>query len=116
MSRIRLYIDEDAAEHAVVTGLRNRGIDVLTVIDTGMMSASDEEQLAYAVSQDRTLYTLNVGDFCRLHADNLAAGKNHSGIIVISRQRYSIGEKIRRLNAHIDGVAAEEMRNRLDFL
>src|SRR2546425_1015836 len=116
MSQIRLYIDEDAAEHAVVTGLRARGIDVLTVLDAGMTSATDEEQLAYAASQDRTIYTLNVGDFCRLHAEHFAAGTNHHGILVIPRQRYSIGEKIRRLIDHIDSVSAEEMHNRLDFL
>ena len=116
MSQIRLYIDVDAADHAVVTGLRNRGIDVLTVLEAVMASASDEEQLAYAIAQDRTIYTLNVGDYCRLHAESLVAGKDHSGILVIPRQRYSIGEKIRRLIGHIDSVSAEEMRNRLDFL
>jgi len=40
----------------------------------------------------------------------------HGGIIVIPRQRYSVGEKIRRLCALIDSVSAEEMRNRLEFL
>jgi len=53
MSQIRLYIDEDAAEHAVVVGLRTRGIDVVTVLDAGMAHASDEEQLAYAIAQDQ---------------------------------------------------------------
>jgi hypothetical protein len=33
MSLIRLYVDEDAAEHAVVMALRSRGIDVLTVFE-----------------------------------------------------------------------------------
>jgi hypothetical protein len=116
MSQIRLYIDEDAAEHAVITGLRDRGIDVLTVLEAGMTSATDEEQLAHATSQDRTIYSLNVGDFCRLHGEYLAAGKDHSGILVIPRQRYTIGEKIRQLISHIESVSAEEMKNRLDFL
>ena len=30
MSEVRLYVDEDAGETAVVQGLRARGIDVLT--------------------------------------------------------------------------------------
>jgi len=63
MSQIRLYMDEDAAEHAVVAGLRTRGVDVLTVLEAGMAGASDAEQLAYAIAQDRTIYSLNVGDF-----------------------------------------------------
>ncbi len=58
----------------------------------------------------------NVDDFCRLHGEFLSEGKAHAGIIVIPRQRYSIGEKIRRLMELIDSVTAEEMRNRLEFL
>ncbi len=30
MSQVRLYVDEDAEEHAVVQGLRARGVDLLT--------------------------------------------------------------------------------------
>ena len=116
MSRIQLYVDEDAAEHAVVEGLRKRGVDVLTVVEAGMTSATDLEQFAFATAHERTIYTLNVSDFCQIHADSLAAGNDHGGIIVIPRQRYSIGEKIRRLVALIDSVSAEEMRNRLEFL
>lgn len=116
MSRIRLYVDEDAAQLAVVEGLRNRGVDVLTVLETAMLSATDVEQLEFATSQGRSIYTLNVDDFCRLHSELLSQGKEHSGIIVIPRQRYSIGEKIRRISQLIDSTTAEEMRNRLEFL
>jgi hypothetical protein len=116
MSLIRLYVDEDAAQLAVVEGLRRRGIDVLTILETGMVGATDEEQLEFAGSQARTIYTLNVDDFCRLHSELLSQGKEHSGIIVIPRQRYSIGEKIRRISELIDSCTAEEMRNHLEFL
>lgn len=59
MSLLRLYVDEDAAEHAVVEALRDRGIDVLTVSEAAMGSESDESQLLLAASQSRSLYTLN---------------------------------------------------------
>jgi len=116
MSQIRLYVDEDAAEGAVVDRLRDRDVDVLTILDAEMTGATDEEQLEFAVSDDRTIYTLNVADFCRLHGEFLSVGRKHAGIIVIPRQRYSVGEKIRRLTELIDTVTAEEMRNRLEFL
>lgn len=58
MSQIRLYVDEDAAQHAVVDGLRDRGVDVVTILEVGMASASDKEQLAFATSQGRSIYTL----------------------------------------------------------
>jgi hypothetical protein len=115
MSRIRLYVDEDAAQHAVVEGLRSHGIDVLTVLEAGSSGESDEEQLTFAAAQGRVIYTLNVADFCRLHTDFLAAGRHHSGIIVIPRQRYSVGEKIRRLLQLIDSLTAEEMSGRLEY-
>ncbi len=116
MSQIRLYVDEDAAQHAVVEGLRNRGVDVLTILEAGMTRTTDDEQLEFATSQGRSIYTLNVDDFCRLHVEFLSEGNDHAGIIVIPRQRYSIGEKIRRLMELIQSVTAEEMRNRLEFL
>ena len=60
--------------------------------------------------------TRDVGDFCQLHAEFLAHRRDHSGILIIPRQRYSVGEKIRRLMQLIDATSAEEMRNRLEFL
>lgn len=116
MSQIRLYVDEDASEHAVVQSLRGNGVDVITVFEAQMESATDERQLEYATAQGRCIYSLNVQDFCRLHSEFLAAGKEHAGIIVIPRQRHSIGEKIRRLANVMTSVTAEQMRNRLEFL
>jgi hypothetical protein len=116
MSQIRLYVDEDASEHSVVRALRNHGINVITALDAGMSGATDEAHLAFAISQARTIYSLNVGHFCRLHGELLALNQNHCGIALIPKQRYSIGEKVRRLMGLIDAISAEEMRNRLKFL
>jgi hypothetical protein len=116
MSQARLYIDEDAEERAVVDGLRTHGIDVLTVVEACMEGEPDDTQLVFAASQGRVLYTLNVEDFCRLHSEFLSAGQAHAGIAVTPRQRYSIGEKIRRLTELVASITAEDMRNRLEFL
>ncbi|MEW6127399.1 MAG: DUF5615 family PIN-like protein [Acidobacteriota bacterium] len=114
--RIKLYIDEDAMSHALVQGLRARGLDVITVFDAGMVGESDESQLEYATAQGRTLYTFNVGDFCRLHESYLSQGREHGGIIVVYRQRYSVGEQLKRLLSLVDRKTADEMRNHLEFL
>ena len=116
MSQIQLYVDEDAAEQAVVDGLRQRGVDVRTVFEVGLNELPDEEQLEFAVANGFALYSLNVGDFARLHQEYLRSGMTHSGILVIPRQRYSIGEKIRRLVAFVTSTTAEEMRDRFEFL
>ncbi|GIX00556.1 MAG: hypothetical protein KatS3mg111_3888 [Pirellulaceae bacterium] len=41
MSAVRLYVDEDACEHAVIKRLRARGIDLLTTLDSGRTATSD---------------------------------------------------------------------------
>ncbi len=81
-----------------------------------MCGATDQDQLAFAVQQGRTIYTFNVGDFARLHREYLLQGIDHTGIIVLPDQRCSIGEKIRRLARFISSVTAEEMVNRMEYL
>ncbi len=56
MSEIRYYTDEHIAR-AVIRGLRQRGVDVLTVPEAEMMGASDEAHLALASSQGRVVFT-----------------------------------------------------------
>jgi len=114
--QICLYVDEDAMARAVVQGLRARGVDVITALDAGMSEQGDRAQLEYAAEQGRVLYTFNVGHFCQLHSEYLDQGKSHAGIIVVYRQRYSIGEQIRRLLKAINMKSAKEMRNDLYFL
>lgn len=116
MSDIRLYVDEDASEHAVVDGLRARGLDIVTTADAGQLGATDVEQLWYGISQARTLYSFNVGDFARLHAEFLATGTDHAGIVVIPDQRYSIGEKMRALAGLMTAVSAKQVLNRMVYL
>lgn len=116
MSEVRLYVDEDAGENAVVNGLRARGIDVLTTVEADQGGATDRDQLVFAAQQERTIYTFNVSDFARLHREYLLQGIDHPGIIVVPEQRYSIGEKIRRITAFLSSVTAEEMINRMEYL
>jgi hypothetical protein len=113
---IRLYVDEDASETAVIAGLRARGVDLLTTIEAGKSGASDAEQLGFATEQGRVIYTFNVDDFARLHRDILQHGRSHAGIVVIPEQRYSIGDKIRSLAAFAHSFTAESMVDRMEFL
>ncbi|MCA1687041.1 MAG: DUF5615 family PIN-like protein [Actinobacteria bacterium] len=87
--RIRLYTDEHVPK-AVVRGLRERGVDVLTVSEAGVLGASDQEHLAFARREGRVLFTQDA-DFLRLHA----WGTEHSGI-VYTRQQAAISEMIHK--------------------
>jgi predicted nuclease of predicted toxin-antitoxin system len=55
---IKFYVDEHVAT-AVVKGLRQRGADVLTVLEAGLRGASDAEHLTLAQTDGRVLFTQN---------------------------------------------------------
>ena len=116
MSQVRLYFDADSMQRAVLAGLRARGVDATTALEAGMTDRSDEEQLELARSQGRVLFSFNASDFCRIHAELLAQGKSHAGIILGPQQRYSIGERVRRLLKLIAAKTAEQMHGQLEFL
>ncbi len=103
-------------DRALVAGLRQRGIDVVTVQDQGMRHRKDAEQLAFATAAGRVLYSANVGDFARLHGQILAREEHHSGIILLPEQRYSVGEQLRRMLILLHARSAGEMVDKLEFL
>ena len=116
MSVARLYLDADSMERAVLFGLRARGIDATSAQEAGMADSSDEEQLEFSRTNGRVLFSFNVSDFQRIHSEYMSQGRSHAGIILAAQQRYSIGERIRRLQKLIAVRSAEEMENRLEFL
>lgn len=103
-------------DRAVLVGLRARGVDVVTALEAGIAQRPDEEQLEFAASQGRVLFTFNVAHFCRIHAEFLSRGKSHAGIIVSPQQRYSVGQRVRRLLKLIAAKTAEDMHNQLEYL
>ncbi len=63
---IKLYFDENIPE-AIAIALRLRGFDVLTVKEANLKGLTDKEQLIFASSTDRAIFTFNVVDFYELH-------------------------------------------------
>jgi Domain of unknown function (DUF5615) len=116
MSRIRLYLDEDAMRRSLVFGLRARNVDVATALDTEMINRNDEDHLLKAASSGRALYTYNAADYCLLHHKWVTKDRAHAGIIISAQQRYFATEKLRRLMRLVSSISAEQMRNQLEFL
>jgi hypothetical protein len=102
-------MDEHVAR-AVARGLRERGVDVLTAQQAGLMGAADEEHLQRANQELRVIFTQD-DDFLRFHA----AGLTHAGI-AYAPQGTSIGDIIRGLMLIYQVLDAEEMRNHVEFL
>jgi Domain of unknown function (DUF5615) len=115
MSQIRLYIDEDSQDTALLRALRARQIDILTVQDTETFGLSDIEQLRLATEHDRVLYSHNIRDFCQLHTEFITNNENHAGIALLA-QDYSIGEQVRAILEFTSARTAEDMQNQLEFL
>lgn len=109
MSQIRYYTDEHVAR-AVIYGLRQRGIDVPSVPEAGMMGATDDAHLAYALAQRRVRFTQDA-DFMRL----AATGVVHAGI-VYAPQFTTIGDIIRGLVLIAQIVESEEMLGKIEYL
>ena len=53
--KIKLYLDEDSMDQALVHGLSARGIDVMTALEAGMIEKPDELHLEHATALGRTL-------------------------------------------------------------
>lgn len=113
---IRLYMDEDAMDKALIQALCARDVDVMTALDAGMIACQDAQHLEHATAQGRVLYSFNVGDFYRLHTAFLAQGRSHAGMVLAQQQRYSVGDQMRRLLKLIAAKSAEDMRNQVEFL
>jgi len=75
---IRLYLDEDVHKR-VASALRLRRFDVVSAHEVGRWGLSDAEQLAYAATEGRALFTYNTPDYLRLHLDWLQRGQERDG-------------------------------------
>jgi len=106
---IRFYTDEHVAP-AVVRGLRQRGVDVRTVAEAGLLGASDETQVRYALVEQRVIFTQD-DDFLRFHA----AGVAHAGL-VYAPQQTAIGSIIRGLMLIYQILDTADMQGHVEFL
>lgn len=55
-AKIRFHLDENV-DSAIADGLRRRNVEVTTSSDVGMIGASDEAHLEYAVREQRVIFT-----------------------------------------------------------
>jgi hypothetical protein len=110
---IQLYLDEDAQRASLIRALRARQIDIVTASETGMIGVPDADQLAFAASQNRTIFTFNRGDFVQLHIEYLKQNHMHSGIIV--SDQLEVGVITRRLLKLINGRPLKRCRIGLSF-
>lgn len=110
---IRLYLDEDVPE-AIAKALRLRGYDVTTVREAGRKALTDIDQLNYASSENRVIFSFNVADFNKIHTDFIKKGLSHSGII-LSKQ-LPIGAIVKALLKLLSDITPEKAKNNIFWL
>jgi Domain of unknown function (DUF5615) len=110
---VELYLGEDVSV-LVAELLRSHGFDALTAREADQLGKSDEEQLAYAVSQSRAVLNHNRTDFEGLAQQYFATERMHYGIILATRR--SPYEIMRRLLIIINNLIADEIQNQLLYI
>lgn len=83
----------------------------MTVQQASRLGKSDFEQLQFAATSDRVLFTFDK-DFLKL----AASGEPHAGIVWCPARKFSIGEIIRRLPLISAVLTPDEMRNQVEYL
>ncbi len=114
--KIKLYLDENAIRTSFVNELRSRGVDVTTTKEQNTSGYSDPEQLEFAYSLRRTIFTYNIHDFNFLHNLYLSQNKHHAGIIFANQLKFDRLKYTRALLNLINNKTAEEMENNVEFL
>jgi hypothetical protein len=113
MGRPRLHLDADTSRKDLYSALISRGHDVTRTPASGLPSdASDEFQLLWASTQDRVLFSFNIGDFLQI-ARRLP---EHRGILLASQQSYSLRELIALLDRVLTQIEAEHWVGQVRWL
>lgn len=103
-------MDENVS-NAIANGLKQRGIDVTTTAEANLISASDKEQIAFALAQKRVIFTQD-DDFLRLHQ----AGVAHYGIIYCRQRSRTISEIINSIALIWEWVESDDIQGRVEFI
>lgn len=113
MPPLKLHLNEHLSPR-LAEQLRKYGFDVTSTLELSMVEADDDEQLAYAASDQRAMVTFNHKDFAVRHERYLAEGKEHWGIILSTEETIDVLR--RRLLRLLNTVSADELKNQIRWL
>jgi len=109
----RLHLNEQISPR-LAGQLRKYGFDVTSTLELGMVEADDDEQLAYAAAQQMAIVTFNHKDFAMLHAQYVAEGRDHWGIVLSTEETTEVLR--RRLLRLLNTLTAEQLKNQICWL
>jgi len=111
---VRLYMDVHVPE-AVTSGLRRRGIDVMTSQEDGTREHDDEALLERATELQRVLVTQD-DDFLSVAAAWQGSGRSFVGIVYSHQKGPSIGQMIFDLELLSACAGPDELADHVMYL
>lgn len=111
---IALYMDENV-ERQIVSGLRERNIDVLTAEEDGFREKPDSDVLDRATALGRITFSRD-DDFLRESTKRQRTGEGFAGVIYAHKLYVSLGECIADLEYLANVGVEQEFSERVYFL
>ncbi|MGH9939640.1 MAG: DUF5615 family PIN-like protein [Blastocatellia bacterium] len=113
MAPPKLHLNEHLSPRLAVQ-LRMHGYDVTSTLEMGMVGVDDDEQLAFAATEQRAIVTFNHKDFAVRHEQYQAEGKEHWGIVLSTEETISVLR--RRLLRLLNTLSADNLKNQMRWL
>jgi len=111
---LALYTDENVLG-AIVSGLRCRGVDVLTVVEDGRSGIPDPEVLDRATALSRLLFSQD-DDLLREAKKRQEDGEAFVGVVYGHILRVSVGRAIEDLEIIAGACELTDFANRVEYL
>ncbi len=111
---IRLYMDHQV-RLAIASGLRRRGVDVLTAHEDGAAEFDDERLLTRVTELDRVIFTHD-DDFLAIADQWQRAGRPFSGVVYAHQQSTTVGKAIEDLELIAKTSQPDDMRNAVQYI
>ena len=111
---LKIYTNE-SAHVGVAAGLKRRGVDAMSALDSDNLGLTDEAQLEYAARKQAVVFTHDA-DFLRLAQEWAKKKRTHWGIIYVHVDKLSVGECIRRLKEIAEVFDPGDFKDHVEFL
>src|SRR4051812_5698628 len=111
---ILLYMDHNVRLE-IATGLRGRGVDVVTAKEDGRNRTSDSELLTRATALGGVLFTHDE-DLLAEAARRQASGAEFAGVVYGHQLRVTIGDAIRDLEFISKAGEPQDFANRIEHI
>jgi len=109
----KLHLNEHLSPR-LAQQLRTYGFDVTSTLEMNMVEVDDDEQLAFAASNERAIVTFNHKDFAVRHDRYMEEGKEHWGIIFSTEESMDVIR--RRLLKLLNTASSDELKNQTRWL